>query len=356
MKNKVQLLSVIAAIAVVLLGTSVDASDKTPKKIKMAVSTINKKSDVGWGQDMYNAYLYIKKNYADVVDVTFSDRVPWGDMPTFLKTQGSLGTELIFMDSAASWGEALKVVASKYPNTWYICTGEGKDAIAQLPQNTRVYMTGMNEGSFLAGVAAGMKTKTNKVAFLGSMDYPAIIALSAAFELGAKWINPGVKMFSQYVGSFDDPEKGYENANVLIANGVDVICMNASESGLGAVKACKEKGVWFVGAAVDQSHLAPEVCITSVLVNHPSAAALALAEYRAGILMHGKIQINTVSGLKDITPLTNVSEDIKAKVEQARFAIFREAIRVPSIYDGKKATHLSPADYGIPSPKELGIK
>jgi basic membrane protein A len=355
MKNKVQLLSVIAAIAVVLLGTSVDASDKTPKKIKMAVSTINKKSDVGWGQDMYNAYLYIKKNYADVVDVTFSDKIPWGDMPTFLKTQGSLGTELLFLDSAQTWGEALKVVAPKYPNTWYICPGSEGDSIFRMPPNVRGYAQAVEDGAFMAGVAAGMKTKTNKVAYLGSMDYPPMIATSAAFELGAKWINPEVKTFSQFVGSFNDPEKGYEMAKTLIANGVDVIFFWASESGLGGIKACKEKGVWFVGGAVDQSHLAPEICITSVLMNHVYSALLGLAEYRAGILKHGTILLHVASGSQFLTPLTNVSEDIKAKVEQARRALYCERISIPKIYDKNKATHLSPGDYRIPSPKELEI-
>lgn len=361
MKNKVKFLKVkflsviaiIAVIAVALLGASVDASAKTPKKIKMAVGTSLSKTDVGWGQGMHEAYLYIKEHYSDSIDVTFSEKIPWPDLPTFLKTQDALGTELVFLDSACTWGEALRAVAAKTPDTWYVCSGSDAECVASVPSNVRAYSTHASEGAFMAGVAAGAKTKTNKVAFLGSMDYPSIVALSAAFELGAKWINPDAEMLSQFVGSFNDPEKGYESANALIANGVDVIFMWASESGLGGVKACKQKGVWVIGSAVDQSHLAPEIYITSVLMPHWHHAAMGIAEYKAGILQHGLIRLRVMSGAQMLAPLTNVSKDIKAKVEKARTAMFRELIIVPMIYDTSKIKHLSPGDCGIRSLKEL---
>ena len=352
MKNKVMFLSVIAMLMVFLVVTNVWAKDK---KIKMAVATQQSKKDIGWGQDMYDAYLNIKKHYSDFVDVTFSEKIPWGDSATFLKTQASMGTEILFLDSAQSWGEALKVVAPKNPGTWYICPGTDAFTISQMPPNVRGYIPYCNEGAFLAGVAAGIETKNNKVGFLGSMDYPSIISLSASFELGAKWINPNVKHFSQFVGSFMDAEKGYEHTTALIGSGVDVIFFWAGGSGLGGVKACKEKGVKWIGAAVDQAYLDPKTCITSILMNHSYSAALGLAEYRAGILKPGTLFIKLTSGIRHLSPLTNVSEDVKTKVAQARKAIASRQFNVPMIFDNKKVTHLSPVDYGIRSPKELGI-
>jgi basic membrane protein A len=305
---------------------------------------------------MHEAYLYLKKNYSDYIDVTFAEQIPWPNLPAFLKTQGSLGTELLFIDSTASWGEALRAEAAKHPHTWYICAGSSPFGISKVPPNVRGYASGAIEGSFLAGVAAGLKTKTNKVAFLGAKDYPSIVSLAAGFELGVKWINPDVKFLYQFVGSYTDPEKGYENAKALIAGGVDVMYMWASESGLGAIKACKEKGVWMIGAAVDQSHLAPNRFITSVPVDHWVKAAIAQAEYRSGTLTHGLVWLNTVAGRRVITPLTNVSEDIKATVERTRLAIFAETFTIPKMYNPKKLTYLNPEEFGIPAAKNLEIK
>ena len=58
MKNKVRFLMVFAVIAVLLVGINVGASDK---KIKMTVATQLPKTDIGWGQSIYEAYLYIKE-------------------------------------------------------------------------------------------------------------------------------------------------------------------------------------------------------------------------------------------------------------------------------------------------------
>ena len=356
MKNKLQLIMV-AVIAVFLFGAvAVNVSAKTPGKVKMAVATMLSSTDGGWGQSMHEAYLYIKKNYSDVIDVTFSEKIPWPNLPSFLKTQGSLGTGLVFIDSASTWGEALKAYAAKYPDTWFIAAGSSPFGISKTAPNVHGYISGAVQGSFLAGVTAGLKTKTNKVAFLGAVDCPSIVSLAAGFELGVKWVNPDIKFSSQFVGSFGDPEKGYENAKAMIASGVDVMYIWASQSGLGAIKVCKENGIYIVGSAVDQSNLAPDNFITSVPVDHWVKAALAQAEYRSNTLTHGLTRLNIQAGHRVIAPLTNVSEDIKTKVEKTRMVLFAEVFEVPKMYDSKKLTHLNPEDFRLPSPEKLKIQ
>ena len=60
-----------------------------------------------------------------------------------------------------------------------------------------------SEGSYLAGVAAALKTKTNKVGFIGGVDIPLIKKFEAGFQQGVKDTNPKVKVDVQYLSTAD---------------------------------------------------------------------------------------------------------------------------------------------------------
>ena len=58
-----------------------------------------------------------------------------------------------------------------------------------------------NEGSFLAGVVAGMVTKTNKIGFIGGMKIPVIERFEAGFLAGVQAAKPEAKVDVQYSGA-----------------------------------------------------------------------------------------------------------------------------------------------------------
>ena len=70
----------------------------------------------------------------------------------------------------------------------------------------------------------------------------------------------------------------------------------------------------------------------------------------------GLVYINLGTGNRAITPLNNVTTDIKSAVEKTRYAIVIEALAVPREYNCKKMTHNNPNDWQLPSPQKLGIK
>lgn len=117
------------------------------------------------------------------------------------------------------------------------------------------------EGSYLAGVVAGLATKEsfdsklnsdNVIGFVGGMDVPLIKKFEAGFIAGAKSVNPDVKVVSLYTGSFNDIAKGKELGLALIEQKADVIYAAAGACGEGTVRACQEKGALFIGVDADQ--------------------------------------------------------------------------------------------------------
>src|SRR5690625_6241774 len=65
-----------------------------------------------------------------------------------------------------------------------------------------------HEGSFLVGVAAALKTETDKVGFIGGVDSETINKFEAGFVAGVKSIDSSIDVDVQYAGAFDAADDG----------------------------------------------------------------------------------------------------------------------------------------------------
>ena len=95
--------------------------------------------------------------------------------------------------------------------------------------NVRGILFKEEEGSFLVGVVAALKSKTGNVGFIGGVKIPLIQKFEAGFIAGAKAVNPDIQVQSTYISNppdfsgFNDPAKGKEAALGMFDNGADVI-------------------------------------------------------------------------------------------------------------------------------------
>jgi basic membrane protein A and related proteins len=114
------------------------------------------------------------------------------------------------------------------------------------------------EASYLAGVTAALKTKTNVVGFIGGVDVPLIHKFEAGFTQGVKDTNPKVQVKAQYLtetaaqGGFSSPDKGESAAEGQIDAKADVVYAAAGLSGQGVIKAAAAHKVWAIGVDSDQ--------------------------------------------------------------------------------------------------------
>src|ERR1044072_8778462 len=85
-----------------------------------------------------------------------------------------------------------------------------------------------NEGSFLVGAAAALKSKTKNVGFVGGVNTPLIQKFEAGYTAGAHAVDPSVKVQVKYLTQppdftgFNDPAKGETAANGLVDAGPDI--------------------------------------------------------------------------------------------------------------------------------------
>jgi basic membrane protein A and related proteins len=143
------------------------------------------------------------------------------------------------------------------------------------------------EGDFLMGVLAAMLTKTKSVGVIGGTDIPAIQRIMAGFKQGVAYQDPTVSVFTDFAGTFSDPDVGLKMALARYEGGADVIHNAASRTGLGIIEAAKETGKLTTGTSGDQRYLAPG----NVVGNRPkrvdSAVLMLVGEVRGGTFESG---------------------------------------------------------------------
>lgn len=150
--------------------------------------------------------------------------------------------------------EPVQRIAPMYPEKKFLLIDNVVDFTAADLSNVYCASFKQNEGSFLAGVAASIAAKENKLlGFVGGMDIPPINDFLVGYIEGALAVDPNTKVIATYPGDYYDPAKGKEHGIVLINEGVEVIFTAAGPTGLGSIEAAVDAGKIVIGVDSDQS-------------------------------------------------------------------------------------------------------
>lgn len=152
-----------------------------------------------------------------------------------------------------AYSQAVQNVARDFPATTFGVV----DAVPE-GKNVDAMVFAEHEGSYLAGVAAALKSKNHKVGFIGGVNNALIQKFQAGFEQGVRDTDPKAKVTSQYLypnndKGFNDPAAAKAKAGGMLDSGIDVIYSAAGQSGAGTIEAIsKVKGAWAIGVDSDQ--------------------------------------------------------------------------------------------------------
>lgn len=151
--------------------------------------------------------------------------------------------------------EAMGQVADNYPEQNFLII----DSVVER-DNVASAVFAEHEGSFLVGVAAGLKAQEageNTVGFIGGIDFPLIQRFEAGFEAGVHAVNPDIEVLVSYVGAFDDVPGGRAEASIMYDDGAYIIFHAAGGTGNGLINEARERrsegqDVWAIGVDRDQ--------------------------------------------------------------------------------------------------------
>jgi basic membrane protein A len=199
----------------------------------------------------------------------------------------------------------------------------------ELPDNLASLLINVNKSSFLAGIAAGMLTKTNKVAAVCGGDAPGINQFYYGFKQGVLEVNPDAEVYVNYLGfDFSNPTLGKESAIALYDEGCDIIYQVAGLSGEGVLAAAAERGLYAIGVDNVQDSFYPGHVITSVIKRVDTSTYDLIEEYvndtysggfRSLDLEDGATGLSWDVGATDF--LENGPEDMVSKLPEVQATI-----------------------------------
>ena len=239
--------------------------------------------------------------------------------------------------------DAVNELAPQYPETDFAIV----DSTVE-PKNAVSLVFREQEGSYLAGVVAGLMTQektdyTNPddkiVGFLGGQEAELIAKFQAGYEAGVESVCPDCEVIVQYAGStpdaFNDPARGKEISLQQINEGADVIYHVSGATGAGLFDAAKDKKIFAIGVDSDQAKLVPDAPIlTSVIKRVDNAVYQTIIDANDGKFPGGEV---IDLGLKEkgmsLAPFGrfegDVPQEVKDQVDEAQQGIISGEIKVP---------------------------
>ena len=262
---------------------------------KIGFIFVGPKDDYGYNQAAYEGSQAVAKAHPEL-EVLTAENVPQDDNATrVMEDMVAKGAKIIFATSYGHLDPALKVAAA-HPDVVVIQQGNFiKDAI---PANSGTYFGTVYEPVFLAGIAAGKATKTNKLGYVYAFPIPQTIANINAFEFGAKSVNPAAQTYVVNTSNWCDPAKQADAAKSLIAQGIDVITQHQDCTAT-VTKAAEAAGIKVVGYHADASSLAPKGWLTGSEWNWGPLYNEIVDTALAGKFVGSKFNANYRVGFKD---------------------------------------------------------
>lgn len=159
------------------------------------------------------------------------------------------------------FGEYLANVAAERKDVYF---GHATGYLTSDNMNT--FMGRIYEPHYLAGIAAGLRTETNKIGFVTTFPIPECVRMINAYMLGVRSVNPEATVEVKWTSSWVDPAAEKAASVELLNTGCDVIAGYSST--LNPQMAAAEQGKWSTGISTPGYHIIPNSYLTAPLMHY----------------------------------------------------------------------------------------
>ena len=333
-------------MVVVLMGTGVGCFSAmpvertSPQRLKISVVfDVGGRGDHGFN-DM--AFIGVEKAMKELdgklLVNTFQGSEAGDNRELLLRLQGQDKVDLVIAVGYI-FSEPIKKIAPQFPATKFAII-DGNVPGLNPTDNIICLLFREQEGSFLVGAAAALKSKTGKIGFVGGMVSPLIKKFEIGYISGARHINPQIDVATDYIGTtitaYMDPLSAHKLAVRQFDAGADIIFHAAGGSGIGVLQAAQEKEKLMIGVDMDQSLTFPaaqrKYILTSMVKRVDTAVYATILKaferkLEGGYFEFG-LQENGVSYAENPYNAEMLAS-IKEKMEELKLGIINKTVMIP---------------------------
>ena len=297
---------------VVVLGMTFSAV--AGEKVKVGFIYVGPTGDHGWTYRHDIGRQQVEEAYGDKVETIYIESVPEGpDAERVMRSMATDGVDIIFATSFGYMNSMLKV-AKEFPNVKFEHATGYKQS-----ENMATYGLRLYQARHVQGIIAGMMTETNHICYVAAFPIPEVIREINTYYMGAKKMNPDVKISITWANTWYDPGKESQAATVMMAEGCDMVAQHTDSPA--PLQAAQLAGKLGFGQASDQIKFAPKAQLTATIDNWGPYYVKRVGEVMNGTWKTGDYFGHMDDGSVQMAPFTNMPADVAAKANEIKDAI-----------------------------------
>lgn len=283
------------------------------QKLKIGFVYVGPVGDHGWSYQHDQGRKAVEKALGDKVETTYVESVSEADAERPIEQLARTGHKLIFTTSFGFMEPTLKV-ARRHPDVKFEhATGFKRAA------NVSTYAAKFYEGRYVSGQIAGRMSKSGVIGYVGAYPIPEVVSGINAFFLGARSVQPDIKLKVVWVNSWYDPAKEADSAKALLDQGVDVITQHTDSPA--PLQAAEARGRLGFGQASDMERFAPKAQLTAIVDDWSGYYVARVKAVLDSTWTSQDTWGGLASGMVVMAPYRNMPDDIKAMAQTAEAAI-----------------------------------
>jgi basic membrane lipoprotein Med (substrate-binding protein (PBP1-ABC) superfamily) len=296
--------------------------------VRIALVMPSTTTDLAWSQSIYDSLLLLQEHYGeDVIEIVYTENMfNVTDAAAAIRDYADSGFNLI-LAHGAQYGTSLFEIAPDFPETsfaWGTSTNTGAD---EGVTNVFAYDPRLEQGGYVTGVLAAKLTESGIIGLVGPVDAGDAKLHVDGFVAGVRDTNPDAQVNVSFTGSFGDTALAAEAANTQIAAGADILTGSAQQV-VGAIGVANEAGVPWIGVQSDQTPLAPDVVIATVLYDWRTTLLAMITSHQAGEYGNQVFQLTLENGGQTMIYADGLPEEAVAAAQAAEAGIIDGSIEI----------------------------
>ncbi|MCU0527471.1 MAG: BMP family ABC transporter substrate-binding protein [Elainella sp. Prado103] len=338
------LLATTAFGATVKLGTGCAASSSDTvatddQPITLGFIYVGPKDDYGYNQAHAEGAAQIESKFSWV---KLSEEANVPETTAVAESMRSMidsdGAQVLFPTSFGYFDPHILKLATEYPEVQFFhCGGLYQEGVH--PKNVGSYYGYIDEAQYVAGIVAGLTSKTGKLGFIAAKPIPQVLRNINSYTLGARSVKPSTTTQVIFTGNWAEPIKEAEATNSMVDQGIDVVTCHVDSPKV-VMETAEKRSIFCTGYHANQSALAPKGYLTGAEWDWANLYAQIAEDVKAGkTLTEGGIPHLLRGGLKDgfckvsdyglavSSEAKQAADEAKAKLMDGRLVIYKGEIK-----------------------------